>query len=405
MAEVGGGRRARFLGAAAVILCCVGGFLAWDATATVMIHRIGPVLYQDWIVFYSAGTAIREGMAALLYDGRRLTAFEASLLGPWFTGPVTLHPFLYPPPFLLLLAPLSLLPFPVSYVAFGVATAVATVVALARRSDSGGFDWPRGLVILSFIPACNNALTGQDGFLSAALTIGGFRLFERRPVWAGALLGAMSYKPQLFLLIPVALAAARAWRALAACLFAAAVLAAASALLFGPQAWLLWFQSAVAARDPSYAQWFRDTFLDGYGLYVVARHFGTPDLVAKLVQGAAIGLAAAATWWAFAREARADAKLAVLLAAVMVASPHLQVYDMLLLDAAAVLLFTLGRGQIGLAEFALFAGVWLLPALRPSLAVASAMAPLVLFGTLGLALRRTAPERVAPDYGMIGSSR
>ena len=377
-------------GPLAVILGGVGGILGWLGTATVVFNRMGPVLYQDWIVFYSAGTAIRAGMPDLVYDGARLTAFEAALLGPWFTGPVTLHPFLYPPPFLLLLAPLSLLSFPLSYVGFDVATALAAIAVVARR-ERGGFDWWRGIMVLSFIPACTNALTGQNGALSAALTIGGLRLLERQPLWAGALLGAMSYKPQFFLLVPVALFAARAWRALAACLAVAVALALLSALLFGPQAWLLWIKAGVEARDPSYGQWFRDTYLGGYGFYVVAARFGASDMLAKAAQAAAILIGAGAVWWAYARDGRAEAKLAVMLSAMMLACPHLEAYDMMLLSAAAVLMFTLAEGRIGFGMFVLLASIWMLPLLRPSMTVASCLVPVVLFGSVFWALRLLAP--------------
>ena len=388
---------ARVWGPLAVILCGIGGILAWVGVATVVVKRIGPVLYQDWIVFYTAGAAIRAGMPGLLYDGQRLTSFEVALLGPWFTGPVWLHPFLYPPPFLLILAPLSLLSFAVSYVGWDIVTGVAATAVLARR-ERGGFDWARGLMGLCFLPACTNALTGQNGFLSAALTIGGFRLLERRPLWAGAVLGCMSYKPQLFLLVPVALAAARAWRALAACLGMAALLVVASALLFGPETWLLWLRATVEARDPSYGEWFRQTFLGGYGFYVVAARFGAPDLMAKALQAAAICVGAGATWWAYAREGRAEAKLAVLLTAAMVASPHLEAYDMVLLTSAAVLMFSLAEGRIGFAEFALLASVWVLPALRPSMTVAGCLVPVVLLGCLAMALRTLAPPSPALLY-------
>ncbi len=381
----------RVLGPLAIVLGGVGGIFGWAGSFEVAIHNIGPVLYQDWIVFYSAGTAIRATMPDLVYDGARLTAYEAALLGPWFTGPATLHPFLYPPPFLLLLAPLSLLPFPVSFVGFGAATALAAVATLAWR-ERGGFDWGRGVMLLAFIPACANALTGQNGALSVALTIGGFRLLARRPAAAGAVLGLMSYKPQLFLLVPVALAAARAWRALAACCAAAAAIALLSALVFGPETWFLWIKAGIEARDPSYAEWFRETYLAGYGIYVVAARFGAPDLLAKTLQAAAICIGAGATWWAYARSGRAEAKLAVLLAATMAAAPHLEAYDMMLLSAAAILIFTNAAGAIGLGEFVLLAAIWILPLLRPSLTVAGSLVPAVLFGSLYVSLRALAPQ-------------
>ena len=48
---------------------------------------------------------------------------------------------------------------------------------------------------------------------TAALFGGGLSLLERRPLLAGGLLGLLIYKPQLGLLIPVALLAGRHWRA------------------------------------------------------------------------------------------------------------------------------------------------------------------------------------------------
>ena len=50
-------------------------------------------------------------------------------------------------------------------------------------------------------------------YLDGGLFGGGLSLLERRPLLAGGLLGLMIYKPQLGLLIPVALLAGRHWRA------------------------------------------------------------------------------------------------------------------------------------------------------------------------------------------------
>src|SRR4029077_284984 len=61
-----------------------------------------------------------------------------------------------------------------------------------------------------------NIGSGQNAFLTSALLIGGFILLPSRPGAGGVLLGVLTYKPQLWLLAPVALVAAREWRALAA---------------------------------------------------------------------------------------------------------------------------------------------------------------------------------------------
>ena len=64
-------------------------------------------------------------------------------------------------------------------------------------------------------PVLINAITGQAGFLIAALFIGGMALLPKRPLLGGMLLGLMVIKPQLGLVLPFALAAGREWRAFA----------------------------------------------------------------------------------------------------------------------------------------------------------------------------------------------
>jgi hypothetical protein len=56
------------------------------------------------------------------------------------------------------------------------------------------------------------AVAGQAGFLCAALLVGGFRLAAGRPIAAGILFGLATYKPQMGILVPVALISARLWR-------------------------------------------------------------------------------------------------------------------------------------------------------------------------------------------------
>lgn len=355
--------RRRHLASAAIVACCAGGIVGWVGIA--VGRNYTEVSLQDWIVYYAAGAAARGGQIDLLYDGRRFTDFQYELLSPWFVGPQLLHPFLYPPPYLLLLAPLSALPFAAAFAVFVLTTLAAALAALAWRGEGARWDWPQTAMLLFFPATLTNALTGQNAFLSAALMIGGVRLVERSQAAGGAVLGLLAYKPQLYLLVPVALAAARAWRALAASLLSAALLAVASVAAFGLPAWLLWFDRTIRASDPAYAAWFGDTFLRGYSLYVSAALLGLPDAAARTVQAGGAVAAAVAVWLAFRRSRVEEWQLAVLLGAAMLATPHLQAYDMVLLAAAVILLWPRGEDGIGLGAFALFGAVWLLPFLRP----------------------------------------
>jgi hypothetical protein len=51
-------------------------------------------------------------------------------------------------------------------------------------------------------------MQGQNGFLTAALLIGGWRALRWSPLLGGALLGLVTLKPQFYVLAPVALVAA-----------------------------------------------------------------------------------------------------------------------------------------------------------------------------------------------------
>ena len=151
------------------------------------------------------------------------------------------YPFAYPPSFLLVIWPLALLGRNASYVIWVLST-LACYLAVVGHGP-----WRRTIVLLVLL-APATALTvsaGQNGFLTAALMIGGCRLLDRRPVVAGILFGLLSCKPQLGVLIPVALLAARQWRAIAAA--AATVLASvvASAAAFGWTMWAHWISALV----------------------------------------------------------------------------------------------------------------------------------------------------------------
>src|SRR5207244_366457 len=78
-----------------------------------------------------------------------------------------------------------------------------------------------------------NVIVGQNAFLTLALLLAGVGLLGRRDFAAGAILGLLSYKPQLAIMVPVALLAARHWRAIAGAALSASFAVALSPALFG----------------------------------------------------------------------------------------------------------------------------------------------------------------------------
>lgn len=98
--------------------------------------------------------------------------------------------------------------------------------------------------LLIFTPAMLWALpNGQTSVLMGALAFGGLQMLHR-PSLAGVLFGlALSLKPQLVILIPLALLVTRHWHALIAATATFVVMTLVSALLFGPDLWVSWLRS------------------------------------------------------------------------------------------------------------------------------------------------------------------
>ena len=135
--------------------------------------------------------------------------------------------------------PLAFLPYLVSLGLWLAATLTAFLTVVRRIAPHPLTPW----LALAFPGTFQNFFNGQNGFLSTALLGGGLYLLNQSPWVAGFLLGLVSYKPHLFALVPVALIAARRWRALLAALITAMLLAVASFLLFGPGVWVAFWEN------------------------------------------------------------------------------------------------------------------------------------------------------------------
>jgi len=188
---------------------------------------------------------------------------------------------------------------------------------------------PRGALLFALAtPAVFiNAIAGQNGTWTAALFGGGLSLLERRPVLAGGLLGLLIYKPQLGLLIPVALLAGRQWRAFASACVVAGALLAASALWFGTDVWSAYLRELAVLRqmilEDGSGVWHRFV-----SVFVSARRLGANVEAAYVIQGIAGVLACAAVAWVWFRDTHAGVKNAVLLLGTCFATPYLQDYDL-----------------------------------------------------------------------------
>jgi hypothetical protein len=275
---------------------------------------------DDWVNYWSGGFLALQGRAAQAYDLHAFHAFQEAIVG----APLDGYHYSYPPVMLLLTAPFALIPYVPGLFVWLSAGWYAFYRVLARAMPGG-----RVLLLASAAPAVLiNAIGGQNGCWTAALLGGGLSLLERRPYVAGALFGMMIYKPQLALLVPIALLAGRQWRAIAAAGVTAGALLVASVLWFGLEVWTEYLRNLNALRQ---------TILeDGTGVwhrfvsvFVAARQLGASVEAAYIIQGAfalAACAAVAAVW--LKKDAPGGVRNAVLLLATCFATPYLQDYDL-----------------------------------------------------------------------------
>jgi hypothetical protein len=172
-----------------------------------------------------------------------------------------------------------------------------------------------------------NSIIGQNGFLTSAIFMFGTAVLDRRPFLGGAILGAMVIKPQLALLLPVALIAGREWRAIAGGIVSSGALLAGALLILGPAAYQgfleilpLYTNAMTASRWP---------WNEIASPFAFARHIGVAQLPALLIHGAVALLAALLTWRAWAR--RCERRVPILAAATVLIAPYSLTYDGLLL--------------------------------------------------------------------------
>ncbi|MBW8709184.1 MAG: DUF2029 domain-containing protein, partial [Alphaproteobacteria bacterium] len=223
--------------------------------------------------------------------------------------------------------------------------------------------------------------------LVMALMLGGVTLLESKPLLAGALLGVVILKPQFFVLLPLALIAARQGRALAGMMISVVALTLLSAALFGPSLWLDWFnvylqpQVVAGMNGTDWGHSWDDSVSTCLTL------LGAPKMIALAGQGIALLVAAAAVWRAF--QSTHPSRLAVLLCAALLASPHVSNYDLIFLAIAAMLAVrTLPTSSRPLALILPLAA-WLAPLYNPPRVVALGLVtPLVIFALIWAFLRQ-----------------
>lgn len=350
----------------------------------------------DWMVFYGAIKSALAGHSSLIMNGDDFTAYLNGAFGYWLSAPLEFRPWFYPPSFLVLLLPFAPFGLAGSYAAFQLASGGLLAAALAKGSTD---TTPAGYVIAAVLvsPAASiNMLDGQCAFLVAALIVAGVRLIDTRPVLAGVVLGLLSFKPQFFLLVPIALLSLNQWRSLVAAICSALALAAASALIFGIELWTWWVPQAIANLTSPDPKWISYGRIWGHSVWTCAVLLGMPEQLASLLQFTAIAASAVATFVAFRSPLGRGRQLALLLAAAVLAAPHSGPYDAVLLVTATALWLAGGAAARSPSRWLLGFAIWIVPLISPpALVAAGRLAPLLTVALIGVIMNELrAPKRI-----------
>jgi hypothetical protein len=362
-------------------------YAAWAGGAGIF-DSAGEPFGADYVNIRTTARMALDGRVAELFDAIGFHAAQEAMLGRPFQD----HNWSYPPHFVPWILVFGLAPYLWGFILWMGTTFGAYLAAIlpGRPQKASLF-----LALLLAPSTYVNLAGGQNGFLTAALMLGALRLLERHPIWAGVLFGLLTVKPQLGILVPVALIAAGAWRAIFSAVVTTAVTIAASIGLYGTEPWIAY------VRDTSRVQ----AAVLEYGTGVFTLMMPTPFMAARIMDwgigigyalNAAIALGAAVVvGWAYrGKWGSADLRAAILLTATLLASPYAFNYDMTALSAMLLCVMAgLSNTAYRQGELLVFIATWSLPMMVLTLNGAGIpLGPIVLAAMLAYLVLRARDE-------------
>jgi arabinofuranan 3-O-arabinosyltransferase len=241
------------------------------------------------------------------------------------------HVFAYPPIVMLLCRPLAGLSYPAAVLVWGVLGLALFAFTLSRLVG-----WEIAALAAVVTPsAVFNIYLQQTGYYTAVLLGGGLMLLERRPTAAGIVLGMLWCKPQLGILLLPALIAGRYWQTLVAVALTALTLTTASAILYGPDAWIGYFSHMVALSRLIASADVAATWMPMTTVFAMMRHIGASVPAAYTIQGLSTICAAVAVALLWRGDGSLAIKSAGLVIATFLATSYAWAYDAVVLTLAA----------------------------------------------------------------------
>jgi len=335
--------------------------VVWLMRSKGLIDPAGHPIGADYIDPWSASWLTLHGTPSAVYDVARLWPVERIAVADPAVGFAGFH---YPPTYLLIVVPVALLPYAWSLLAWTIATFAAYLAVIWKIDPERDSLW----LAIAFPGALVNLTNGQNGFLTLALLGTALLTLDSRPILAGVMFGLMSYKPQYGILVPIFLLATGRWRTILAAAIAVGLLAALSFAIFGAQTWQSFFASVNFTRHVVLENG-GSGFEKLQSAFAAARLWGFSVATAYAVQAAVSLLAAIIAIWIWRRTANFDLHAAALATGILLTTPYMMDYDLVVLALPLAWLALEGRRSGFLPwEKSLLVFVWLMPLFARSLA-------------------------------------
>ena len=315
-------------------------------------YKVNKSLGTEFRIFWIGSFMALKGELHDIYNSSKFEEVEKRL-----TDKKKGHVWLYPPNFLLMVLPLSLLPYLASLAVWLAITLGLYLLVLRRICPQ-----PYVIFWILFFPGIVvNLLVGHNGFLSGTLLGGGLLLMNSSPILAGILFGLFFYKPQLAILIPLALMAGRRWRIMVITVISAAAIGIASAVILGPEIWLDFVRNIPIAARLTDSPWFWDRMPT---MYAAACAGGTGTLIAWTLQGIVMLGVIAGIYWVWSGNATVACRSSILILGILLFTRYAFIYDYAILALPLAWLWQEGQttGWLSLEKPLLLYG-WVMPAI------------------------------------------
>jgi hypothetical protein len=317
---------------------CLAVFYAINLSTPGLRDRSGQLKGTDFIHFYVLGSLALDGQAAALYDYRAQAAHSVARV-PESTGVYYLP--IYGPQMSLLFAPLARLPYAWALLVWSLITASIYGLCCAafwRTCAALRADRSTVVILAAGSPAFFNLLAhGQNSAIAlACFTAAFFALRHEKRFLAGLAIGTLIYKPPLGLAAACVFGLTLEWRIVAGAIAGAAAQLGAAWRYYGRDVMEAYWHSV---RDVGDIRPLLD--VKPYQMHSLLSFWTSllpwPHLAVGLyVVSAAATVVVACVMW----RARAPLSLryAVLLLATALVSPHLNVYDLVIVSPGLLMI-------------------------------------------------------------------